>query len=78
MLSTYSHMSEAERPLQVDPACTSFWRLYLLVIAPLLYVALIAAATALWPADSTTTSSLPADAGSSSTGCQASTDGSSR
>ena len=55
MLSTYSHMSEAERPLQVDPACTSFWRLYLLVIAPLLYVALIAAATALWPADSTTT-----------------------
>lgn len=78
MLSTYSHMSEAERPLQVDPACTSFWRLYLLVIAPLLYVALIAADAALWPADSTTTSSRPADAGSSSTGCQASTDGSSR
>jgi len=78
MLSTYSHMSEAERPLQVDPACTSFWRLYLLVIAPLLCVALIAADAALWPADSTTTSSRPADAGSSSTGCQASTDGSSR
>lgn len=47
MLSTYSHMSEAERPLQVDPACTSFWRLYLLVIAPLLCVALIAADAAL-------------------------------
>lgn len=72
------HASESERPLRVDPACTSFWRLYLLVIAPLVYVAIIALAAALWPADSTTTPSPPAAAGSSSTGCLASTGGSSR
>ena len=63
----------AERPLTVDRACTLFWRWY---VALMLCIA--AVATALWPADSTTTSSRATAAGSSSTGCPASTHGSSR
>lgn len=78
MWSTLPPRGSAERPPQIAPECTSFWRLYLLTMLPLLYVAIVAAVAALWPADSITTSSpAPAD-GSSSTACPASTAGSSR
>lgn len=78
MWSTLPPRSEAERPPQIAPECTSFWSLYLLVMAPLVYVALVAAVAALWPADSTTTSSPAPAAGSSSTACPASTAGNNR
>lgn len=78
MWSTLPPRSEAERPPQIEPECSRFWTLYLLAVAPLLYVAIVAAVAALWPADSTTTSSPAPAAGSSSTACPASTAGSSR
>lgn len=78
MWSTLPPRDAAERPPQIEPECTSFWRLYLLVMAPLVYVAIAAAAAALWPADSITTSSPAPAAGLSSTACPASTAGSSR
>ena len=58
-----------------DKLFRNFWRVYL--TAPV-FVALVAAASALWPAGSITTSSPAPAAGSSSTACPASTAGSSR
>lgn len=79
MLSIYSTRSEAVHPMRIsEPECSTFWRAYLAFLLTPVFFGAIALAAALWPADSTTTSSRPADAGSSSTGCQASTDGSSR
>lgn len=54
-------------------ACTIFWWFYLGLLA---LIATVAAAR--WQADSTTTPSRAPAAGSSSTGCPASTAGSSR
>lgn len=62
-----------DRPWSADRACTLFLRWYLALM-----LVIAAPAIARWLADSTTTSSPTAAAGSSSTGCPASTPGSSR
>ncbi len=67
--------ASAPCPPSVDPIARAFWRFY---GALLLVIMAAAASAALWPADSITTSSRTTAAGSSSTGCPASTPGSSR
>lgn len=78
MWFNYPPLYLADRPATTHPTGCRFWRAYVAFLAAPAFVMLVALASALWPADSITTSSPAPAAGSSSTACQVSTAGSSR